>query len=91
VTDITVTERLLPMIPSDVVVISESGITTPEQIHRLQQAGVGGVLIGEALLRHSDPTSLLRELVDAGCPDCWRALSTEKDRPPTGGELMTRS
>lgn len=78
VTDIAVTERLLPMIPSDIVVISESGITTPEQVHRLQQAGARGVLIGEALLRHRDPTALLRELVNAGCPDCWGSLSCER-------------
>jgi indole-3-glycerol phosphate synthase len=85
-TDIRVTERLLPLIPSDIAVISESGITSPDQVHRLQQAGARGVLIGEALLREGDPAALLRELVNAGCPDCWASPgSRERAIQPAGG------
>lgn len=71
-TDLGVTERLLPMIPSQVVTVSESGIFTAEQVHRLQTAGARGVLLGEALIRAPDTGALVRELVEACCPDCWR-------------------
>jgi indole-3-glycerol phosphate synthase len=72
VTDIEVTERLLPLIPAQVSAISESGIATGAQVARLREAGVRGVLVGEALIRAANPGMLLRELVDAGCPDCWK-------------------
>ena len=77
-TDIATTERLLPLIPSPVVTISESGIRTGHDVARLREAGARGVLVGEALIRFSDPAALLQEMVDAGCPDCWPAvLATE--------------
>ncbi len=85
-TDITVTERLLRLIPQDIPVVSESGIRTPEQVHWLQQAGARGVLIGEALVTEDDPAMLLRRLVDAGCPDCW-AFGAGKDTDERAASL----
>jgi indole-3-glycerol phosphate synthase len=56
------TFTLLQGIPAGVTVVSESGISDPEQLVRLQQAGVAAVLVGEALMRATDPEAALRAL-----------------------------
>lgn len=62
-TDVGTTLRLLPLIPSDVVVVSESGINTVADITRLREKGVHAFLIGESLMRTPDPGVKLRELL----------------------------
>ena len=62
-TDIETTLRLLPLIPPDAVVVSESGITTAADITRLRDRGVHAFLIGESLMRAPDPGIRLRELL----------------------------
>jgi indole-3-glycerol phosphate synthase len=62
-TDIETTLRLLPLIPDDVVVVSESGINTATDMARLADKGVDAFLIGESLMRASDPGVKLRELL----------------------------
>jgi indole-3-glycerol phosphate synthase len=62
-TDIETTLRLLPLMPSDAVVVSESGIHTSDDIVRLREQGVHAFLIGESLMRHPDPGVKLRELL----------------------------
>lgn len=59
------TERLLPMAPPGVLVVSESGIDKPEHIKRLEALGVRAFLIGEALMRAKEPGAKLRELLSA--------------------------
>ena len=63
--DVERTARLLPDIPKGVVVVSESGISTPEQLARLQEIGVDAALIGEALMRAGDPERTLATLLPA--------------------------
>jgi indole-3-glycerol phosphate synthase len=60
--DMERTERLMSRIPDSVTVVSESGISTPEQLARLQGAGVHAVLVGETLMRSPDPAAALRAL-----------------------------
>jgi indole-3-glycerol phosphate synthase len=62
--DIARTERLLGAMPPGVVVVSESGIAAPEQLHRLRERGVHAVLVGETLMRAPDPAAALRALKD---------------------------
>lgn len=57
------TMELADEIPDSLVVVSESGIAGREDILRLQQAGVDGVLIGEALVTAADPEAALRQLL----------------------------
>jgi indole-3-glycerol phosphate synthase len=45
-----------------VVSVSESGIETAAQVQRLEQAGVQAVLVGEALMRSTDPETAVRQL-----------------------------
>jgi indole-3-glycerol phosphate synthase len=66
VTDVTLAPRLRPLVPPQCVFVAESGVSTPDQITALADAGVDAVLIGEALLRAPDPGARLRELVWAG-------------------------
>jgi indole-3-glycerol phosphate synthase len=49
--DLSVAEKLCPRVPDEVVLVSESGIKTTEDVARMQACGVDAVLIGEALMR----------------------------------------
>lgn len=62
-TDLETTLRLAPMVPRDRLVISESGIHTPDDVQRLQAGGIGAFLIGEAFMRQPDPGQALSALV----------------------------
>jgi indole-3-glycerol phosphate synthase len=59
VTDISVTLDIIKMIPDDILVISESGISSREQAEMLFKAGVGGLLVGEYLMRADDSEQLI--------------------------------
>jgi indole-3-glycerol phosphate synthase len=59
------TERLRPLIPDEVVVVSESGIFTWEDVERLARANVDVILVGEALVTADDIGAKVRELSDA--------------------------
>jgi indole-3-glycerol phosphate synthase len=61
-TTLETTFSLLSQIPADVVVVSESGIRTAADVDRLGREGVHAVLVGEALLRESDPAGAARAL-----------------------------
>ena len=54
-TRLETTLDLLEGIPADVVLVSESGIRTGEDVARLGGHGVDAVLVGESLLRAPDP------------------------------------
>jgi indole-3-glycerol phosphate synthase len=49
--DLGVTEKLCLEVPDEVVLVSESGIKTPQDVQRVKACGVDAVLIGEALMR----------------------------------------
>lgn len=56
------TERLRPMIPSEITVVSESGIFTASDVERLAKANVDAILVGEALVTSEDIPAKVREL-----------------------------
>jgi len=56
------TERLRPMISSNVVVVAESGIFTASDVERLANANVDAILVGEALVTSEDIPAKVREL-----------------------------
>jgi indole-3-glycerol phosphate synthase len=58
-TDLALSERLIPKFPKDVIAISESGIFTPADAARARAAGAHAVLVGEALMKASDPAALI--------------------------------
>ena len=61
--DVERTERLMGEIPTGVKVVSEPGIARPEQLRKLEDAGVAAVLVGETLMRSADPEAALRTLL----------------------------
>jgi len=63
VTDLTVTERLAPLIPSERLVVAESGIHRREDVLRLSAAGASAFLVGESLMRESDIGAKLKSLM----------------------------
>lgn len=56
------TLKLLPMIPQGRLVVSESGIRTPEDVARMLACGVRAFLVGEACMRAEDPGECLGRL-----------------------------
>ena len=64
-TSIETTERLLEHIPSDVTVVSESGLSRAEQLDRLEARGVRAFLIGETFMAAPDPGEPLRAMLRA--------------------------
>lgn len=57
------TEKLARLVPEDVLLVSESGMTDKEKVHRMREAGADAVLIGEMLMKAGNRTELLQELV----------------------------
>ena len=54
-TDLDHVLRLRERVPDDVVLVAESGIKTRADVERLEAAGIGAMLVGESLLKQSDP------------------------------------
>ena len=61
-TNLAVTAELLPLVPSHVVVISESGVRSRADTKPLFEAGARGFLVGESLMRAADKAELIRAL-----------------------------
>ncbi len=55
-------KRLRQMIPEDIIFVSESGISSNEDIKELRDAKVDAVLIGETLMKADDKKAKLKEL-----------------------------
>jgi indole-3-glycerol phosphate synthase len=53
-TDLEHTLRLRDQIPSNVVLVAESGIRTRADVERLEAAGISAILVGESLMRAPD-------------------------------------
>ncbi|NJL16816.1 MAG: indole-3-glycerol phosphate synthase TrpC [Nitrospira sp.] len=65
-TDLTVTFRLARRIPSDKLIISESGIHSRDDVTKLIEAGIHAMLIGESLIRAEQTADKVRELLGLG-------------------------
>ena len=63
--DLKVSEHLAGSIPEGVIAISESGIKTPDDIHRLEKAGINTFLIGETFMTGESPGLELKKLINS--------------------------
>ena len=64
--DIQASDRLAAHISRDVIGVSESGLTSREELDRLAAAGYRAFLIGERVMTDPDPVGAIRQLVS--CP-----------------------
>ncbi len=65
-TSIDTAIRLASLLSPDQAAVAESGISGPEDIRSLNAAGFHNFLIGESLVRATDPTAWLKDLIAAG-------------------------
>ncbi len=63
--DLNITKELAKYVPDDRILISESGIRGPEDVRFLLDAGAKAVLVGTALMKASNPSQKLAELIQA--------------------------
>ncbi|MCX7045461.1 MAG: indole-3-glycerol phosphate synthase TrpC [Candidatus Sumerlaeota bacterium] len=61
--DLRQTERMLPFLPKDAIVVSESGIAGAGDVRYLASLGIDAILVGETLMRHDDPGKGLASLL----------------------------
>ncbi len=61
--DLKTTEKLLAYIPKDRIIVSESGIQTPEDIQYLKSINVNAVLIGETFMRNIEEIHKVNEFI----------------------------
>ena len=64
VTDLATTGRMARMMPSDRLLVAESGINSRADIVRLQADGARAFLIGESMMREDDIGTKLQELLN---------------------------
>jgi indole-3-glycerol phosphate synthase len=60
--DLGLTERLRALVPKEVVLVAESGIHDSTDARRMREAGADAILVGELLMRSSDPAAEIRGL-----------------------------
>ena len=59
---VSTTSELAAWVPKGALLISESGISTPEEARAATEAGAGAVLVGTAIWRAADPAACFRAL-----------------------------
>ena len=61
--DLANTERLARLAPHGALLVTESGIFTPEDVARLERSGARAMLVGESLMRQADVAAATRALL----------------------------
>jgi indole-3-glycerol phosphate synthase len=64
--DMDLAVRLRAEIPAGCVMVAESGIRVAADARRMAEAGIDAILVGESLMRATDPGAGLRALLDPG-------------------------
>ena len=62
-TDVENSFRIASLLPAGELLVSESGISHPDTVRKLRQAGFRGFLMGEAFMRQADPGQALRNFI----------------------------
>ena len=62
-TDVAHSLRMVDMVEDTSILVSESGISTAEDVAKLRRAGIRSVLVGESMMRADDPGAALAALL----------------------------
>ena len=63
-TDVQNSYRLASLLPKEYVLVSESGISHPQTVRDLREAGFRGFLIGETFMKTPDPGAALKVFIE---------------------------
>ena len=63
ITDVETSYRLAEKLPREAVKVSESGISNPQTVRELREAGFRGFLIGETFMREPQPGQALKDFI----------------------------
>lgn len=66
--DLATTEALAEEVPDDVLLVSESGIKSPEDALRVLHAGASAILVGESLMRANIPAEAIAQYLALEAP-----------------------
>lgn len=58
--------RLLPLIPSDILKVAESGMSSRQDAQLARSSGADAILVGEALVKATNPAELIEEFLSCG-------------------------
>jgi len=56
-------DQLLPMIPSGIIKVAESGISERSEVAHVEELGADAILVGETLVRAGDPIAAISRLL----------------------------
>jgi len=62
-TDVENSFRLAEKLPKEMLLVSESGISSPQTVRQLRAAGFRGFLIGENFMKTPQPGNALKEFI----------------------------
>jgi indole-3-glycerol phosphate synthase len=60
--DMSLSEKLIPLIPNNKIIVAESGITTHETVQELAKVGADAFLVGEHFMRQENITNAVKKL-----------------------------
>lgn len=62
--DKTAFDLILPRLPENVLKVAESGISTRDEVEKIESLGANAILVGETLVKSGNPVHTIKELLN---------------------------